>query len=240
MNNALSKQAHLLSHWGKLHAGPARLLIAVGHFLLAGIALTLGAIWLPYQGKMLLVVQLLLFATAGAIAICYPEKRKNLKQKACWARRKKAEGSMLVCGFLLLLLTGPALRESKLHLSMVPAYASAVQHAPAKDTQTRVGGFLQNLKQRYLEASDAVKMLLALLALAAAIATGFGIIGLACNLSCSGYEVAAVLVFFGGGALLLTGLVTIIVRLFESKQRAEKRSARQLQRRQKREEAQKF
>jgi membrane protein implicated in regulation of membrane protease activity len=196
--------------------------------MLALIALMLGAVWLPYTAEALLPVQLILFAIAGGVYVVYP-KNKEQKGRSGWALRKKLEGVTLTCGFLLLLFTGPALRDDRISFGATPAYAVSVS-PPLHKEQTKVGRFLKSLKKKYIDTPHAVKLLLALLAFAVAVFAGFGIVSLACDLSCSGYETAAAFVGLGGGTILIVGLVLAFSRIFENKEQAAQRRARRIQR----------
>ena len=230
MNQVYSKRLYSVSAWGKLHAVPARLLIAGGHVLLFSIAVFLGVVWIPYEGNVLLVLQLILFAVAGIIAIVYP-KNKGLKGLAGWAGRKKGEGGLLMCGFLLLLLTGPALREDKLDFRLAPVYATTTMHrVPAKKAQTKIGGFLQRLKHHFIETSIVLKILLALLVVVTASAIIVGIAVLTCSLACNGYEVIAALFGIGSFGFLIVGIGVALVRIFETKGGELKRKERRLER----------
>ncbi len=185
---------------------------------------------LPYKKNELLLLQLVLFAIAGGIILLYARK-KSVKGRFGWAIRKKLEGSMMACGFLLLMLAGPALRENRLNFGMKPAYA-AIQ-LPAQKEQTKAGQFLKKIRKKYPDTSIVLKVLFALALLAATIVIGLGIAGIVCNLSCSGYEVAAAVVLFGGGALLIGGFVLALFRIFEGKKRSVRRRDRRIERREK-------
>ena len=223
MNASASNSLYAVSQWGKTHVTAARFLITIGHLVLAGSALLLGVLLLPYNAAPLSLLQLLLFGIAGSIALRYPKKKS-------WSIRKRMEGGFLTCGFFLLLLSGPAMREDKIKGSITPAFALS-QNGPAahEKGQTKVGRFLKKVQQRYADTGLFVKILLLIGVLVGAFLFGIFLVGLICNLSCSGYEVAATLVLIFGGAALLAGLIYFPFRIFESKERAERRRERRFE-----------
>ncbi len=221
MNAAYTNPLYRISQWGAAHIWPARILITIGHFVLAGSALFLGVVLLPYKAAPLLLTQLLLFLIAGGIAVAYAKKKRR-----GWDIRKKLEGGFLLCGFLLLLLSGPALREAKVNFGGTPAFAIA-KNPPAgtKKAQTKLGRFLKGVARTYVEGPLWLKILNVVGVLFFAAGAGVGIAVLACNLSCNGYEILGTIIFFLGGAAILAGIIHFCFRIFESKARADRRTA---------------
>jgi hypothetical protein len=227
MTPPISGTLYRLSGWGRTHKRTARFLIAGGHVVLAGMAILLGAIWLPYAGTALLLAQLVLFSLGGGIAIVYA-KKKTRRGPAGWVIRKKLEGGILACGFFLLLLAGPALREDKVDLSIMPAYAATI-HAPVQKAQTKVGRFLKQVTKWYVEGSIFVKILSVIGLLIVAAALGMCLAAISCGIACNGYGVVAAVLLILGSAAITAGIIHFCIRIFESKARAERRNTRRLE-----------
>ena len=207
--NPVTARIYKISGWGLRHKLPARLLLTGVHTLLSGIFLLLGALLISYSGSGLLLLQVLILLTAGGIGVAYGRK-KSLPGRAGWVVRKKLEGAFLACGFLLLLLTGPALREDRISFGATPAFATTLS-APAKaKKQTKAGRFLQKVVRKYQDMSTGAKVALTVLIVLLTLALGVGILALGCSLSCNGAEVAGTLVVVLGS----TGLILLAAYVF--------------------------
>ncbi len=195
--NPVANRCYKLSAWGQQHKLPARVILTLSHTLLTGIFLLSGALLISYSGSGLPLLQLLLLLIAGGIVVIYGRK-KGLKGRAGWAIRKKGEGAFLLCGFLLLLLTGPALRDDRISFGATPAFASATTAPAAVKKQTKAGRFLKKLAGKYRDMSTGGKVALTIAIVLLALILGIGVLALGCSLSCNGAQTAGTLVMVFG------------------------------------------
>ena len=202
----VASRFYQLSVWGLRHKLPARVILTLSHALLTALFLMLGAVLISYSGSGLMVLQVSILLLAGGIAVSYGRKNA-IKGRAGWAIRKKLEGAFLACGFLLLLLTGPALREDRISFGALPAYASATAAPPAAKKQTRVGQFLKKMRARYRALSEGAKVALTFGIVVMALAVSLGVLALGCSISCNGAEVAGSLISIFG----IAGVVVLSI-----------------------------
>lgn len=215
-----------LSYWGKQHPWPARIIIVIGHFVLLVSAVYIGLLsasndWMIRPWQILSLVVILLFSM-----IAYPVKgiRKGLF-KHTYRRQKFMDGTLVMCSFLL--IAGTSNRYANLPAAipqeMNPLSEFMVHKPSSLETKKfpKAKDFNRALKKMRKQArkslrmekkrmqanrrsdSSAGKIALTILLILGVVILWTLILSLSCNLSCSGNEGMAWIVFIGGTAGLV-------------------------------------
>ena len=241
-----------LSYWGRDHKWSARVIIVLATVLMnacilyAGFRLEQSGIILP---SALFLLAMLVYLLG---VLYYPEKNQRISIGAhrFYIRQKACDGIVLGAGLVMFLLIGNSPDPVKQYFSngrtaaaMVPAtykdsqfssklkmmvaFANSMrdEHGNMKKWKERKVLLKKQLKQ-IREMSDGGKVGLIILSVLVAIGLLFLILGLACNLSCSGNDGAAVFVGVGGTVLIIFLLVLVIRGIYPGKRRLARREAR--------------
>lgn len=214
------KQAKLLARWAKDNKWKARSGLALlkigttsGCFLV-GNELYNSGVAIPD------FVNISGFAVLATAFALYPSKYfPSVSPAFGFLERKFCDASIFAAAAIVMLYAGNHF-DVKLHRADP---VQTVVYAPSPSNET--GGvykkisvvkkeFKQKLKtflqDRPKEKTRGAKTALTILAVLAAIVLTYGVASLSCSISCSGSEVAAVFVFFGGVTLIVWGLVATI------------------------------
>lgn len=218
----LSAYCYDLSVWASKNILKARLLLGLGHFVLAALALSVGAGLGTVSGNISVVLQVVLLLAATFIAFLY--QSQNRKNTQTWTRRKKLEGGLLACGILLLILAGNGIREKQPVLAIPAAQALTRTEAPVKQATTVK--LIRKAFRKYVDWSLTTKILVAILLFAAAVGVGLLIVSFSCSLACSGYQTLGALLLIMGSAGIIIGWGFLYAWLFRGKAKQEARDAR--------------
>ncbi len=215
-----------LSYWGKQNPWPARIIIGIGHLILLVSAVYIGLLsasydWMIKPWQIMSLAVLLILSMIG-----YPVKgiRKGIF-KHTYRRQKFMDGSLVMCSFLL--IAGTSNRYANLPASfpqeMEPLSEFMVHKPSSMETKKfpTAKDFNRALKKMRKQArkslrmerkrmqanhngqSEAGKILLTIIVVVGFVILWGLILSLSCNLSCSGNEGMAWLVFIGGTAGLV-------------------------------------
>lgn len=236
-----------ISLWAKHHKKPARLLIVSSFILLTLLGILTGSLlneigvsFLP----LFLVVVIGIYLAALAIYPSMMLKSKKINRAVLYARQKCCDFALGASTFCMIVFF--ANQPGQLFNSVTPAWAAnPVQPLLPKDstlkTYKTIAAFSASLKDdngkslkwkerkkllkvqvkaiRNSEMSKGGKTALIILSVLVAIGLLALVAALACNLSCSGSEGAAVMVMLGGGALIIYLLVITIKSIKGKKQK---------------------
>jgi hypothetical protein len=220
-----------ISIWAKWHKWPARLLLVLSILLLniTGIVtgLMLNKLGLLLPASIFFLFLLLYFAAF----ILYPSRsqRKKLQPAVFYRRQKTCDMLLAAAAFCMFICISNDADPVKTWFSNFPAAAASTPLAVTDSslkTVKPIAAFVNSLKdengkllkwkerKKLLkeqvraiknsgEMSKGEKTLLIILCVVVALGLLFLVAGLACNLSCSGSDGAALLVGLGGSALII-------------------------------------
>src|SRR3989304_4617222 len=216
-----------ISRWAKHNAKTSRFLITAFHLIIMSLGF--------FTGIVLNKAGVILSDTVGVIGaigmilamLFYPIRNAANKFFAhSYARQKTHD--FLVCAFGLIgfMSLGNSMAAGKTSFQSKISIKSRYDiELTEKINNSKVADFFSNAfvsknttdmqtEQKQIAQIDTVgAILLILLIVLVSIAAGCGLAILSCSLSCSGYEVAAFLVVFGGGFLLILADVLLIRRI---------------------------
>lgn len=239
-----------LSFWARCHPKAARLLI-IGSFILLTILGYASGVWLSELGIQLPALMLLIMLSVYFTGIIlYPEKhlRTTIGKSSFYFRQKACDLMLAVSTFMLLvyLTNKPETfihsitysSASKVPVSPVPGDSSSHSYKSIKDFSASMkdkdGNLLKWKERKKLlkeqvrsikkadNMSNGAKAGLIILSVLVAIGLLFLVAALACDLSCSGSEGAALLVGIGGTGLIIFLLVLVIKSINKNRKRGEK------------------
>jgi hypothetical protein len=240
--------------WARFHPVRARILIIVSHLVLSAIALYL-SLQLFRRGIQVPVWMAVLFIALFVLtALFYPEKKRGIKKsRLIFLRQKTCDLIAVTCGFGLICFIGnqaffhemPVTQSA--NASMIiedPVYknpaAKKILDSYKSGEKTRLsmkekrilknelkfqlGQYALAIASRNKQKADTTSSII--LAVLAAAGLLYLVAALACNLSCSGSETAAVIVLILGVAGIIVGLVYVIRSI---KRKARKKAEEKLQ-----------
>ena len=163
-------------------------------------------------------------------AFCYPSKRIGVPWRASYPLRKKLDSVLVVSGFSIMVLVGSGVDRSLLRLPS--SHAQAANTSAASVTVERP---IRSLIKSWWDderkgMSKGVKIVSTVLVIALALILLLGIVGLACDLSCSGAEDLAAFVLITGMTLLTVGIIFAIRWIWHGKAKRERQRHRSRQR----------
>ncbi len=225
-----------LSFWAKNHRSAAIVSIVAAKITIGGLGLLLGT-WAAVEGLLLpLQVKWLLAAIAATSILAYPTKsmKKRLGQAAFYRRQKATDGVLVGLGFIILFFVGNlapawvAVSNTAAHLSANVPIALSCLEKPTVETRKEIvrggklprwiaakvkakaGRILTKLERVASGSDTTLKVLLTILLVIATVVLLRLVAGLACNLSCSGQESAALLVVIFGTSAVIAGAIFAI------------------------------
>lgn len=240
-----------ISYWAKDHKQEARITIVICYILLNFLAIISGYL-LQQTGVLLLPAFLICCFVLFIIAIMvYPSKYRkslSLSSSAFYNLQKSCDFVLVSCIFCMIFYLSN--RPENLFRSYPRLNAFLINPAlkdNAGEPYKSISGFSSSLKdkdgnllkwkerkkllkeqvrsiKKDKELSKGSKTLLIILSVIAAGGLFFLVAALSCNLSCSGYDAAAVLVGVGGTALIIF-LLVLAIRSITGKKRKRKKTS---------------
>lgn len=241
-----------ISVWAKYHQWSARLIIIVSFIFLNVLGLSTGLL-LHDLGINLSVSTIVFFTLLYAAGfIYYPfkiKKKSKRKNPSNYLRQKTCDILLAGSTYLMIVYFGNH-KEMLFQYSLPFSQASASNNIFPKDSAAKtyksIAVFNRNMKdengnllkwkeRKHLlkeqvraikkdnDLSGVAKAALIVLAVIAALGLLYLVAALACNLSCGGSDVGAVLVTIGGTALVIF-LLVIVIRSILGKQKRKKES----------------
>lgn len=223
----------IVSQWAYHHVQSARLLIACIKILLAALAYYTGA--LLYKMAVILpsgIIYLTAMVILLIVIAVYPDRKKSTLSKKLFYARQKACDFILPCCSCLVIIT------TVNNADLVPGYRSVygvdiVKNKTAAEilTSGKTRGQLDRKEKKILKkefynqlknyaaakitgdeaaAGKAAKIILAVVAMVGLL---YLLAALACNLSCSGSDAAAILVAVIGFTGVIFGFVLVMKRI---------------------------
>lgn len=226
-----------ISRWANQHKTKARILLIIAHITWISIAFVIGislyAFDISFPGATG-IIALLGFATSY---LSYPDLcRPERITRQAYRRKVQKDIVMTMCAFVILLTGIPKMLDYETveqNKTMPVRWMVAgnvkqdVKTMDNREQKILTGKFdqvkkqwLRKIKKHDTGESEKVKasqIMLALLMVLLAVGAFYMVGALACNISCAGNEALAVVVFFGGVAGILTGLITGLVSIFRKK-----------------------
>jgi hypothetical protein len=244
-----------ISYWAKDHKQEARIAIVICYVLLNSLAIISGYL-LQQAGVLLLPVFLICCFAVFIIAVMvYPSKYRkglSLSSSAFYNLQKTCDWVIVSCTFCMIFYLSN--RPENL-FRFYPKVNAIIINPTSKDNAGEpyksISNFSSSLKdkdgnllkwkerkkllkeqvrsiKKDKELSKGAKTLLIILSVIAAAGLFFLVAALSCNLSCSGYDAAAVLVGVGGTALIIFLLVFAIRAITGKKGKGKKTSEKPL------------
>jgi hypothetical protein len=217
-----------LSYWAFTHKWSARLVIVVSYILLNLLALFFATILEMAGIELPALLSYLLCIPFLVACILYPKRKRKAEYRNFYLRQKTMDAILACTSFLLVIsFTNQSLVQSKIpSYSLSHVFAAQPANEPVKPfsfikKKAQEFSFLirhwhqikknyAEIRQAYRDVSPGGKFALIVLASLVAIGLLILVLGLSCNLSCSGNEGAALVVFILGVALITFGLVKVI------------------------------
>lgn len=225
-----------LSFWAKSHRVTAITLIVISKITVGIIGLFLGT-WAAVEGYILpLETKWLLGTVAAASILLYPAKRlkKHLGRATFYRRQKTMDGVLATLGFAILFFVGnltPAWVASPNVVTNIPAnvttalsclekhvsevrkgvvHSGKLQRWIAAKAKTKIERVISKMKGTADGSDAAVKIVISILLVIAALLLAYVVYALSCSLACSGQEAAAALVGIFGSVAIIIGLIFAI------------------------------
>lgn len=229
-----------LSFWAKNNRYLSWVLIAALHVFLiylavyASVVLFLEDIVLPFN---------IWYASLGiAIAIYFFYPIKNVQKgwfKPTFFKRKGLDFTIVLASFFMILTLFNQLTLVNHQESRIPATEAQAQNvilAPKAEKEVknnRVKRWLkkrhqkraERIKKHWEKFTDGQKVGLIILTLLVGLIAAYGVALLGCSLACSGSEVLGNIVFIGGWAAILIGVIVIIRNILKHKSTPEPKSS---------------
>ncbi len=213
----LEARGKAVSYWARNHRPQAWLFLTVAHALLAGLGWSAGR---------LLLQELPMAVRAGAwwslvviallAALMYHRQPNGCR--ASYRSRKRLDAVLALSGFLLVALVGSGLdRRAVSWPAPEVRAASALRGRPPYHRMPD-----EAAEKPAKPLSLAAKIILTILIIAASLVLQMAVAAVACSIACSGAEVLAVLVAFGGQFLVIYGTVVLLSRVLRGKHYADR------------------
>lgn len=240
-----------LSYWAKAHKWPSRIIIIVSFIILNTLGVFTGNLLTQLNISIPLILMIAFFTTFLIAMIAYPSKIKKAKLGAVafYIRQKTCDFILAATTFSMLAYLGnhpdrlfqfyPTLNATVVNGSSLPTDSLRKEYKSIKEFTASMkdenGNNLKWKEKKSLlkeqikgikkanDLSNGEKTLLAILSVLVALGLISLITVLACNLSCSGSDAAAVLVGVGGTALIVY-LLVITIRSIYGKRKKQKRT----------------
>ena len=227
-----------ISLWAHQHKSTARIFLLFFYVLLHFTGFFLGDIYdsfniqfTPLFYQVAIIMTLLGWFT-------YPFWKRKHVYKHLFVREKISHLLLVSATFLFIVYAGNAFNNNRNSFGNSGQAASIIYSTNAaissetstinkrvskKSWRKKIRTEIQNLRKIYRQSTDRQKTLYITLAIFGAIFLGLGITALACNISCSGSEALGAVLFFGGLAGLIFGVIRIIKRINRGHPRNRKR-----------------
>lgn len=226
-----------VSFWALHHKLAARIIITLIYILLNLLGLFFGDLLSSlniFLAPSYYLIAVLL--TLGGILL-YPSKKRKHSYKNFYFRQKFADGVLMTATFLFITYTGNSFDNTQSIISLRPALAisivkphasSAVIHDNSraakksaqlskKENRKNLRSFIKEIRKKYKATSNSGKAFLIVLVVLGAIFLSFLMLGLACNIACSGSEALAYIVGAIGVGAVIFGAVKLIQRINRGK-----------------------
>lgn len=239
-NPFIMKLLFNISCWAKIHSWPSRIMIVLSHLLLTIFALKIGVIFTDARIILPSFIFLGAGLLFGIALVTYPSKKEKLVKSRKWQlyrRRKIADLVLISSTFIMLVQLGNNLSnqtiqplENMFGTKAIACYVKVngkivdqsemneskpiISHPRKfglKEKRNTIKAMLGNLFPEKYSHGQGGKTGLGILLILGSIALVFLIAALACELSCSGAEGAAVLV----GVLGAAGIAFLVVKAIQ-------------------------
>ncbi|MGI8635077.1 MAG: hypothetical protein ACR2KZ_06705 [Segetibacter sp.] len=221
-----------ISFWAKQHKNAARTILAFSHFILFIMAVYIAIILDQINVHLSFSIALVSLVSMVAAWLLYPEKRRSGEHfKINYFKRKCCELVLLWASLILICFVfNKNERVSSfntynvLHGSFVSSKKSVKEAgssntvSPKKELRKQFKELLKELKKSRREGG---KAWLTVLVVLGGLALSFLVLGLSCNISCSGNETMGTVVLIGGIAAVIFLMVLLIRRINDSKRTSE-------------------
>ena len=241
-----------ISYWAKAHKWPSRIIIVISFILLNILGIITGILFGQLDINIsieFLLVCFMIFLVAMATYPLKKGKRRKLNPHVSYIRQKICDFILAATTFCMLIYVGnhpdrlfqfyPSLNATVSNRSSLPKDSLSKGYKSIKEFTALMkdenGNDLKWKEKKKLlkeqikgikksnDLSDGEKTLLVILSVLVALGLIALITALACNLSCSGSDAAAVLVGVGGTALIIY-LLVITIRSIHGKRKKQKRA----------------
>lgn len=225
-----------ISLWAKHHSMPAILFIIIIKILLAVIACYIGSALVEMNIRIPLIVCIIALIILATAAYLYPSRHgSRFSKKQFYTRQKSCDLVIALCSFIMI---GTWVNTNSIFPLSVPVQAAspAISNPPTaadilasleyRDKKSLTRQEKRILKQEFKkqlkafamakvsgEKDAAEKTLLIILTLIAALGLLYVVAALACGLSCSGAEGAAIALLLIGTIAIVWGAVAVIRRI---------------------------
>jgi hypothetical protein len=219
-----------LATWGHHHKNAARTLIIISYIILNITGPFLGDILHSMDIVLtpLCIIAILLTLTGWMI---YPSKSYKSLHKNFFVRQKSADFILISATFLFTIYAGNTLNNQETSFRN-PVQAISIIHPDTyslisensekvtlskKSLRQKIRTEIKHIRKAYKESSKSQKTMYIILAALGALLLLYFVAGLSCSLACSGYEALGYVLFFGGLAGIIFGLVKVIQRITRGK-----------------------
>lgn len=226
-----------VSFWALQHKVGARVIIVLIYFSLNLLGLFFGDLLSSQNialGRSFYFFGVLL--TFAGILI-YPSKKRKRQYKNFYFRQKFADGLLIIATFLFITFTGNTFNYTRTISPLNSAFATSLIEFPVhssivndnrsitkknarllkKENRKYLHSVIEKIRKKYKATSDSGKTLLIALVVLGALFLSFLMLGLACNIACSGSEALAYIVGFVGIGAIIFGAVKLIQRISRGK-----------------------
>lgn len=225
-----------LSFWAHNHKVAARIIIVFIYFFLNLLGLfggdLLSSLNIALSPAFYFIPILL---TLGGI-LFYPSKKRKHLYKNFYYRQKFADGLLIVATFLFIAYTGNSFNYTRT-INLNSAFAISIVKSPVsssivpdnslagkkngqlskKANKKHLRFVIKEIRKKYKATSNSGKTIYIMLVVLGALFLSFLMLGLACNIACSGSEALAYIVGFVGIGAIIFGAVKLIQRITRGK-----------------------
>jgi len=227
-----------ISQWAKNHIWPARIIIVAGILILNGAAILTGLLLKDLHVEIPASFFIVLVFISLMATFCYPAKKykENFTPQAFYKRQKTNDVILLSAAFCMFVCISNHKNPVETYFQALNAVSASKPTSPKDSTLKNyksVTAFSASIKdengkllkwkerkkllkeqvkaiKKSKEISDGGKVALIILSVIVALGLVYLVAALACSLSCSGSDAAAVIVGIGGGALVIFLLILAI------------------------------
>jgi hypothetical protein len=218
-----------ISLWAYTNKWSARIIILTIYLLLNITGIFLGDLLQSMQVNLPAYMPDLLIIPFAVACFYYPERKQKNSYRNFYYRQKCCDGVLVFITFLFIICLGngaimksslntssaispTVLLPSKINLNILPTEKSTTTKTgfSIKDLRKNLKRDIKRLRNEYRNTSDGGKIALIILVSVVAAILFLLLLALACDLSCSGAEGAAWIVFLLGTALLVFLLIKVI------------------------------
>ena len=220
-----------ISFWAYHHLWAARLIIMLSWLLLTIMAAFLGDLLYSPSFSFSIITYYFLAAASLAGVILYPQKKDKKKYKNFYVLQKSCDAILAAATFLAIIVTSyeanrithsfypvnAAMSVAKPSGNTVKIKPDDISKKPLKSLRKSLKQNVTSLRAAYKNTTRGGKIALVALSVFVAAILLLAVITFACNLSCSGSATAALLLGFGGAAVIIFLLIRVIRRITKGK-----------------------